>query len=162
MPAIPVIGRRAPWLLAAAVVVAACGSSSGGRTLGTSGPSTTAAPTTSAPGVATVHVGVPVQLQVGQVVHVSYGTVNPSVGDSWSVTEKPDPAIVADLGAGYHSSCQAGETGCGGTGWEVFKAKAPGSTTASFQYCFRSQPPQCVLAGGRPPPAPVVTAFTVR
>lgn len=103
-----------------------------------------------------------VHLAAGHGVRVEVGDVNPSVGDEWTVTRKPDPGV-ASVAEDYHSSCRSGETGCGGSLAYIVRAKGNGTTTVEFQYCFRSSPgPDCQAKPSQSSNAPVRLVVDVK
>jgi hypothetical protein len=101
--------------------------------------------------------------RVGQLLVVSFGTVNSSIGDSWYLVTKPDPAVLTERGPRYESTCAANQVGCDSSlRWE-FAAAAAGTTSMVFRYCYRSQPANCQPAptGNRGPAEPVKLDVTV-
>jgi predicted secreted protein len=95
----------------------------------------------------------------GDVLRVDLGKVNSSIGDSWHLVEKPDPAILSDGDSEYDSDCE--NPGCGGRlGWK-FTARGPGTTTLVFRYCYRSRPDNCQSQPDRGPDQPVKLTVTV-
>lgn len=102
-----------------------------------------------------------------QTVHVHSGLgvlvedrhFSPGIGDSWSVVQRPDPAV-AKVTRGKVSDCN--QPGCTGRFDYVVEAVGRGTTTVQFQYCYRSDPgPECLGRGGEPTPAPVVLTVVV-
>lgn len=78
-----------------------------------------------------------VTLEVGETLVVDFGEVNPSIGDSWELTTRPD-ADVLSKGEAVHDD--GGEELPPGSGqplaWE-FTAEGPGTTTIGFTYSYR-------------------------
>ena len=101
-------------------------------------------------GSATVH--------VGDHLHVTFGQVNASIGDGWFLTTPPDSAVLTD---GGYESAGCASAGCGAEAWWNFTAASAGTTTAVFQYCYRSRPPNCEPGPGAGPNEPVKLAITV-
>jgi hypothetical protein len=102
------------------------------------------------------------RVRVQQLVVVDFGTVNTSIGDSWHLVTKPDPAVLTERGPMFESACQANQAGCDAQlRWE-FKAAAAGTTSMVFRYCYRSQPTNCQPAPtDRGPAEPVTLDVTV-
>jgi hypothetical protein len=90
---------------------------------------------------------------------VDFGHLNNSIGDDWFLIGPADPAVLADEGDQYDSQC--GESGCGAQMWWQFGAVGPGTTEVTFQYCYRSRPPNCEPMPDRGPQEPVTLAVTV-
>lgn len=66
---------------------------------------------------------------------------NPSVGDDWRVVTTFDPEVVRFLYEDFESDDPTGEAaGAGGTSFFNFLATGPGTTTLSFENCFRCGP----------------------
>jgi hypothetical protein len=95
----------------------------------------------------------------GDVLRVDLGEVNASIGDSWYLVEKPDPAILDEGERDYDTDCD--EPGCGGRMAWLFTARGPGTTTLVFRYCYRSRPDNCEPQPDRGPDQPVNLAVTV-
>jgi len=101
------------------------------------------------------------QVKAGERLRVDFGTINTSIGDQWFLVSGPDPAVLSDEGQDSTSDCPAGSSGCSSHLRWMFTAKAAGSTTLVFQYCYRSQPDQCQPQDSRGPADPVRLAVTV-
>jgi predicted secreted protein len=99
-------------------------------------------------------------LAVGETLRINFGAVNPSIGDSWYLTGAPDPAVLTDSDWTMDSDCH--QAGCGGQLSWTFRASGPGSTTVTFQYCYRSRPENCQPQPHRGPNDPVSLGVTVR
>jgi hypothetical protein len=108
-----------------------------------------------------------VSVPAGEQLHISFGTVNTSVGDLWVLTVAPDAAVLKDRGTDYTTA-----EGCGGRADEgfagcdqslvwVFEAVRAGTTTVQFQYCYRSRPPNCEPSPTGGSNAPVSLSVTV-
>lgn len=101
-----------------------------------------------------------VSVPTGEMLRVEFGWINPSIGDSWYLVGEADASVLAEIGSDTyeHPDCGDGMAGCDqGLNWE-FKAVAPGETTVSFQYCYRSSPENCVgddRGDDTAPPPPV-------
>ena len=95
----------------------------------------------------------------GEVLRVAMGEVNESVGDSWYLVERPDPAVLAEDGVDHDSDCD--QPGCGGRLAWSFRATGRGSTEVVFRYCYRSRPPDCAPGPDRGPADPVTLRVTV-
>ncbi len=78
-----------------------------------------------------------VTLAVGETLVVDFGDYNPSVGDGWDLTTRPD-AEVLSKGESIHDD--GGEELPPGSSlhllWE-FTAEGPGTTTIGFTYSYR-------------------------
>jgi hypothetical protein len=98
------------------------------------------------------------RLVVGELLRVDMGRVNTSIGDSWSLVTRPDPAVLTQKEQQYDPvTC----TGCDqGLKW-TFSAVGAGTTTIVFQYCYRSSPPRCQPEPSRGPQDPVSLNVTV-
>jgi hypothetical protein len=101
------------------------------------------------------------QVKTGDRLRVDFGTINTSIGDEWFLVTGPDAAVLSDEGQDSTSDCLPGAAGCDSHLRWVFTAKAAGSTTVVFQYCYRSRPDQCQPQPGRGPSDPVRLAVTV-
>ncbi len=95
----------------------------------------------------------------GETLLVDFGQLNNSIGDDWFLIGPADPAVLADEGDQYDSEC--GESGCGARMWWQFGAVGPGTTEVTFQYCYRSRPPNCEPMPDRGPQEPVTLTVTV-
>ena len=78
----------------------------------------------------------------GETLRIDFGSINPSVGDSWYLVGEPDSAVLTEIGSETDFECD--EPGCGGELTWDFEAVGQGETTLVFQYCFRSGPEDCV------------------
>jgi hypothetical protein len=98
------------------------------------------------------------RLVVGELLRVDMGRVNTSIGDSWSLITRPDPAVLIEKEQQYDPvTC----TGCDqGLKW-TFAAVGAGTTRIVFRYCYRSSPPSCEPGPGRGPQDPVSLSLTV-
>jgi predicted secreted protein len=102
-------------------------------------------------------------LVVGEVLRVTFGEVNPSIGDSWHLVGEPDPAVLGRGTEDYESDCRGAAAGCGGQLSWTFPASGKGTTTVVFRYCYRSRPgPECMAEPSRGPADPVTLTVTVR
>jgi hypothetical protein len=102
-------------------------------------------------------------LAVGEVLRVTVGEINTSVGDSWYVIGEPDRAV---LGPGKEEresgDCPEGHSGCSSRLSWTFSAVGKGVTGIVFRYCYRSQPgPDCAPQPSRGPADPVTLTVTV-
>jgi predicted secreted protein len=95
----------------------------------------------------------------GEKLLVDFGSQNNSIGDDWFLVGPADPAVLADEGDRYDSECD--ESGCGADMWWQFGAVGPGTTEVTFQYCYRSRPPDCEAMPDRGPVEPVTLTVTV-
>jgi hypothetical protein len=102
-----------------------------------------------------------VQVPAGRQLHVDFGRVSSGIGDKWLLTAAPDPGILRDLGEDWADAPDCEGVGCEHfMGWR-FDALRAGTTSVTFQYCYRSLPPQCQTEPSRGPAAPVVLTVTV-
>jgi predicted secreted protein len=118
---------------------------------------------THGPHVTTVAYGAgAARLAKGETLAVDFGTVNPSIGDSWYLVTKPDAAVLTERGPEFESTCGANRAGCDSHLTWQFTAAGKGSTSMVFRYCYRSQPDNCQPApSGRGPTEPVKLDVTV-
>lgn len=79
-----------------------------------------------------------VTLEVGQVLVVDFGEVNPSIGDGWAVTTPPDDAVLGEGDATYPDDGQSAP-GSGATLHYEFEAVGAGTTTIGFTYSYRGE-----------------------
>lgn len=82
-----------------------------------------------------------VTLAPGEQLVVDFGTINPTVGDAWVITQEPDPQV---LGPGDERSRYLGAPGETGAPSEVSYRFAPvgdGTTMIRFEYRFRGDIP---------------------
>ena len=100
-----------------------------------------------------------VTVPAGTPLLVDFGDVNNSIGDDWFLVGPPDPAILTDEGDEYDPECD--RAGCGAHMWWRFGAVARGMTELTFQYCYRSRPPDCEPMPDRGPADPVRLTVTV-
>jgi len=103
------------------------------------------------------------QLRVGEVLRVTFGEINTSVGDSWYLIGEPDRSV---LGAGAEDfesdDCPDGHSGCASRLSWTFPAVGKGVTGLVFRYCYRSRPgPDCAPQVSRGPAEPVTLTVTV-
>lgn len=98
----------------------------------------------------------------GHTLAVRLGEAGASTGQWWFLTEDPNSQVLK-VGESHVSGCgEDGESAPGCTGklvWE-FAAIAPGRTSVQFQYCFRSEPPNC-QSGEYGPAEPIQLKVTV-
>jgi predicted secreted protein len=99
-------------------------------------------------------------LAVGETLRVDLGAVNQSIGDSWYLTGRPDPAVLVESGRDFDADCE--EPGCGGRLTWSFNPTGPGTTVVVFQYCYRSGLDNCEPLPDRGPETPVSLTVTVR
>lgn len=114
-------------------------------------------PTTVDAGAGSVRVGTQGELRV------RVGEAGASIGKWWFLTGEPDPAVLEELGT-HVEGCEdtsGAATGCSGTLIWTFRPVAPGTTSLTFQYCWRSSPDDCHGRGGAPAPDPVRLRVTV-
>jgi predicted secreted protein len=79
-------------------------------------------------------------LAVGETLVVDFGDVNPSIGDSWELTTRPDEDV---LSKGEEVVLDADEETPPGAPSHVvyeFRAKGKGTTTIGFTYSYRGTP----------------------
>jgi predicted secreted protein len=100
-----------------------------------------------------------VTVPAGETLLVDFGDVNNSIGDDWFLIGPADPAVLSDEGDQYDSECD--QAGCGAHMWWRFGAVAAGTTEVTFQYCYRSRPPDCEPMPDRGPADPVTLTVTV-
>lgn len=62
---------------------------------------------------------------------------NPSVGDGWTLTGEPDPAVVRLEGDGFESDAPEDVAGAPGIEYFLFEAVGPGRTEIDIRYCYR-------------------------
>ncbi|MBO3749157.1 protease inhibitor I42 family protein [Streptosporangiaceae bacterium NEAU-GS5] len=65
---------------------------------------------------------------------------NDSVGDDWEVATKPDPGVAAFVSEEYAGDPDSKGPGSGGTGYYVYTAKNPGTTSVVLYNCWRCGP----------------------
>jgi len=99
------------------------------------------------------------QVRRGDTLRVDLGMANASIGDSWYLIEKPDPAILSEGERDFEADCDA--PGCGGRLAWRFAARGRGTTALVFRYCYRSQPESCQPQPDRGPDQPVTLTVTV-
>lgn len=84
-----------------------------------------------------------VQLEVGQTLAIEFGTINYSIGDSWSIATDPDPAVLQELLQEVETpedvSQQPPMPGADTTLTMRFVAVGTGQTTIEFQYSYRGR-----------------------
>lgn len=108
-----------------------------------------------------VHTGMETQdiaLRKGEKATITDDSYSPGIGDSWTIVGEPD-AKVAILSSSDLRDCD--QPGCTGELDHVVTATGPGTTAITFQYCYRSAPPDCQPKPGEAVPAPVVVTVTV-
>jgi hypothetical protein len=101
------------------------------------------------------------QVPAGRALQVDFGRVSSGVGDAWFLTGAPDAAILADRGQGWSDTPDCQGVGCERFLVWRFDALRAGTTSVTFQYCYRSFPPECQAEPSRGPTAPVVLTVTV-
>jgi hypothetical protein len=99
-------------------------------------------------------------VSIGDTLNVDFGDTNQSIGDSWYLVGKPDPAVLIEKDRSFDSDCA--QPGCGSRLTWVFNATGIGATTVVFRYCYRSRPESCQPGPGRGPANPVSLMVTVR
>jgi predicted secreted protein len=99
-------------------------------------------------------------LAVGETLRVEMGQVNAGIGDNWSLTGAPDPAVLTEQDRELDADCH--QPGCGGRLTWIFAARGPGTTTVVFRYCYRSGPATCQPQPDRGPVDPISLTVTVR
>lgn len=101
---------------------------------------------------------------VGDRLDLDFGRVSPSVGDAWFLVTKPDATVLRDLGQDWTRPSDCEGPGCPLDLTWKFEGVAGGTTTLTFQYCYRSKPPACEgePSQGKAAPAPVTIEVTVR
>lgn len=62
---------------------------------------------------------------------------NASVGDDWSMSGKPDAAVVTTGGDHYVADSEEDTVGGGGTRYFEFEARAAGTTSVELFNCYR-------------------------
>lgn len=82
------------------------------------------------------------QVGVGEQLQVDLGGENPSVGYEWYLIGKPDEKVLSDHGKEITDPGDDGQGSSSRVAW-VFEGVAAGSTTVTFQRCYRSAPPDC-------------------
>ena len=104
-----------------------------------------------------------VHVNAGQQWAIDFSTINPSLGDSWSLLATPDPAVLRDLGQQQEPTdyCPSEAVGCNQRLLWRFAALGAGTTTLRFQYCYRSTPPSCRSNSARGPSMPFEVPVTV-
>lgn len=141
--------RRLLWASIAAVVIAAVAV---GIAVARRGPE---------PTVVNGRVTGSAQVRAGSQLHVDFGRVGTSIGDLWLLTAGPDPKVLLDRGQDWRLTPDCQGPGCEQLMVWRYDAVRAGTTSLTFQYCYRSRPPTCEGEQSRGPAAPVVLTVTV-